>query len=582
MKCAASEALIVSAAWMLLAYSWARRWNCRSEPVRSIRTSMPAYLALKARATFSETGRSIAAYQTTLPSFLAASISSGVTRDGAGAAARTGPASTPMAAATEALRTSRRVNAASRISFLPGWEPARPPSDAEQLCVARLDRLGVSLDAGRVVLHLLDLGERRAARLLLGERMDRAQPAGVDDELLALGREAIALEQSRRARVRRVLEHAVGPDDQRRALGRVDDLDRVALLLQLEHVVLVAVRHDRPLAERELLRRICRRLHLHHALLGELLEIAPADIAHDLKRRRHDGAAVAGMSLDDLAGPLGIEQIGEALRRLGRLHEIGVVADDAQPGAEGRELSVRVLVLGRKMPRDVLGNVRCQQAVALPHYEMGGVRRIDHVDRMDAARIFLSDALEHALGAAPLDSAGDPGIFRLEGSRDPFGHRQVDGGVPDHLPFLPRGLDQRRRHGLRRRRGGLDRLCEGREPHGARALENIPTGPILHRYSLLMPALAGQRAAPLGRQVQPHGRSLRDVVLRRCDHAKLGSIGDLHYIVSAAPQEDLAHDGGRNDILGRLGRLRHEPDIVLADRHRGFSTGGQPGAGAAQ
>src|SRR5258708_36943144 len=115
------------------------------------------------------------------------------------------------------------------------------------------------------------------------------------------------------------------------------------------------------------------------------------------------------MGLDDPAGPPGFEQIGEAPGRVRGLHEIGVVADDAQPRAEGRELSVRVLVLGRIMPRDVLGNVRREQAVTLPRYEMRGVRRIDHVDLMDAARIFLSDTLEHPFRAAPPDPADAPG-----------------------------------------------------------------------------------------------------------------------------------------------------------------------------
>ncbi len=38
MKCEASELLITSAAWMLLEYSWATRWNSRSAPERSICT----------------------------------------------------------------------------------------------------------------------------------------------------------------------------------------------------------------------------------------------------------------------------------------------------------------------------------------------------------------------------------------------------------------------------------------------------------------------------------------------------------------------------------------------------------------
>ena len=90
----------------------------------------------------------------------------------------------------------------------------------------------------------------------------------------------------------------------------------------------------------------------------------------------------------------------------------------------------------------VLGHVRREHAVALPDDEMRGIGRIDDVDRMDAARIFLADALEHALGAGALDPHGDAGIFRLERLGDLLGDRQVDRGVADDLAFLLRRLDQ--------------------------------------------------------------------------------------------------------------------------------------------
>src|SRR6476659_4327883 len=59
----------------------------RSPPERSTRMAMPGYLASNALPIRSATGRSTAVYQTTLPSFCAAAISSGVTFVGAGAAA---------------------------------------------------------------------------------------------------------------------------------------------------------------------------------------------------------------------------------------------------------------------------------------------------------------------------------------------------------------------------------------------------------------------------------------------------------------------------------------------------------------
>src|SRR5216117_3996267 len=104
---------------------------------------------------------------------------------------------------------------------------------SEQLGVALLDRFTLLLDPGGVVLQHLDLLERLAAGLFLGLRMHRAQAADVDDELLRLLREAIALEQLGGVGIGPVLEHAVGADDQRRAFGWVDNLYRAAFLLLL-------------------------------------------------------------------------------------------------------------------------------------------------------------------------------------------------------------------------------------------------------------------------------------------------------------------------------------------------------------
>src|ERR1700712_2091566 len=97
------------------------RWNTRSAPVRSARTSMPNF-ALNAAPIFSETERSIEVYQTTLPSFFAASISCGVIASAGGASARTAEANTvPSASAVVPLRISRREGIvlfiASSVSF---------------------------------------------------------------------------------------------------------------------------------------------------------------------------------------------------------------------------------------------------------------------------------------------------------------------------------------------------------------------------------------------------------------------------------------------------------------------------------
>ena len=113
-----------------------------------------------------------------------------------------------------------------------------------------------------------------------------------------------------------------------------------------------------------------------------------------------------------------------------------------QPDAEAGEHAVGVLVLGRIEFGDVLRHVGREHAVALPDDEMRGVRRVDDVDGVDVAGIFLADALEHALGAGALDPHGDAGILRLERLGDLLGQRQVDRGVPDDLAFLLGRLDQ--------------------------------------------------------------------------------------------------------------------------------------------
>ncbi len=310
--------------------------------------------------------------------------------------------------------------------------------------------------------------------------MHRAQAARIDHELLALRREAEALEQAGRVRVGRRLEDRVGADHQRHALGRIDRLDRAAALLDLENVVLVAVRHHGALAERELLGRIGRGLHLHHILLGELLEILPAEVARHLVGRRHDGAAVAGMGLDQLALPFRIEQVGKAFRRVLRLHQIGVVGDDAQADAEARIHAVGVPVLRRIVLGDVLGHEGREQPVALPDDQMGRIRGVHHVDRVDVAAVFLPDALKHALGAGALDPHRDAGIGGLEGLGDLLGERQVDRGVIDDLAFLLGRLDQGRRDAGRRRRGGAQRGREdGRCRQRARAREDLaPRKPV--------------------------------------------------------------------------------------------------------
>ena len=153
----------------------------------------------------------------------------------------------------------------------------------------------------------------------------------------------------------------------------VDHFDRLALVLEQHQIVVVAVGHDGALAEQDLLRRIGRRLHLHDLLLRELLEIRPAEIARQHEGRGHDGAAVAGMALDDLALPFRIEQVGIALRRVLALDQVGVVADRLDPGAGGRVHAVGIDLIGRKMLGDVFGHVGREPVVLLPVEIMRGI-----------------------------------------------------------------------------------------------------------------------------------------------------------------------------------------------------------------
>ena len=193
-------------------------------------------------------------------------------------------------------------------------------------------------------------------------------------------------------------------------------------------------------------------------LLGELLEIVPADVAGDLVCGGEDRPAVARMRLDDLSHPLRIEEVLVAFRSVLLLHQLRVVADDAQPGAPGREEAVRILLVLRVVERDVLGDVGREHPFALPDYEVGRVGAVHHVDLVEVAAVLLADALEDALAARPLDPQGHPRILRLEGLAEALGDGKVDGGVPDRLPFLLRGFDQSGRH-LARGRRGAERLA---------------------------------------------------------------------------------------------------------------------------
>ena len=98
-KCPASEVWMTSAFLMFAWSSCITRCSTRCEPVRCTSTLMPGYAASNCLATFSALGRTSEVYQTTLPSFFAASTSF------ASGAASAGPATT----SESSTATSRRI-----------------------------------------------------------------------------------------------------------------------------------------------------------------------------------------------------------------------------------------------------------------------------------------------------------------------------------------------------------------------------------------------------------------------------------------------------------------------------------------
>src|SRR5262249_16388128 len=242
MKCAPSALLTTSTAWMRLSISWPMRWNTRSAPLRSTRTVMPGNFASNVLPNFSATGRAMAVWKARLPPFLAPATSSGVIGE-ASACALIGAANTPAAIAVAACSTwrleKRPLLTVDSLSTL---------SHPEQPAVARLDLFAHALDAGGILLHGFDLAQGLAPGLLLHLRMHRTHAAEIDDHLLALGREAIALEQPRRVGIGRIAENSIRADDRGNAFAGIDDLDRPARFLDLEQVVFAAIRAHRPLA----------------------------------------------------------------------------------------------------------------------------------------------------------------------------------------------------------------------------------------------------------------------------------------------------------------------------------------------
>src|SRR5260370_18436973 len=93
---------------------------------------------------------------------------------------------------------------------------------------------------------------------------------------------------------------------------------------------------------------------------------------------------------------------------------MGVIADDFDQAARGGIGSIRIDLTRRKMPGDIVRNVRRDPVLSFPVKIMRGVGAVGDVDRVDAAGLLLGDALKDPLGARALDTDGYSGIFGFE------------------------------------------------------------------------------------------------------------------------------------------------------------------------
>jgi hypothetical protein len=201
------------------------------------------------------------------------------------------------------------------------------------------------------------------------------------------------------------------------------------------------------------------------------------------------------VTLDDPAHPPGIEQVGEALRRILRLDQIGVVADGAEQGEHGCVHAIRIDLLGRQVLGYVLWHVRREQAVALPMDKMCCVCAADDIDFVEPDLLFFADALEHALCSGSLHADGDAGVLGLERLAEFFRDRNLHSGVERDHGFLPGGLDHGRADGNWLRRSGLERLWkDGANGQHRRCLEHVASAklPISHGFRSLT-AVARER-----------------------------------------------------------------------------------------
>ena len=279
------------------------------------------------------------------------------------------------------------------------------------------------------------------------------------------------------------------------------DLDRLPLLLGHPEKIVAAVDGDGPFAGHDALGRLGRRLDLQHLLLGELLEVRPAELARELLRRRHDRAGISGMALHQLARIFRIEQVHEAPRCIRGGDHLAVVGDGAEMGALVAERTVGIDHLGRHVARHVLRDERRQPALALPDDEVRGIGTVGDIDAIDLARHLLADAIEHPLGATALDRDLDRRILRFEGLGHRLGDAEIHRRVVGDLALLRGGIDQGRGNRLRRRRRRDDARARRQQGWEQRASgEKMATAhdhtlKILTYWALISSALSATTAA---------------------------------------------------------------------------------------
>ncbi len=153
--------------------------------------------------------------------------------------------------------------------------------------------------------------------------------------------------------------------------------------------------------------------------------------------------------------------------------------------------AVGIDLIGRKMFGDLGRQIRREPVVFLPVEIMRGVGRVGDVDGVDPAALLLRDALENPLGAGTLHPDADAEVLGFERPRQPFCGREFKRRIERNLALFLGRFDQRRRHFLRRRRGGPHRLGKQGAGHRCRrCLQQVASRPSAIPHCILPYATA--------------------------------------------------------------------------------------------